>query len=49
MATEAVAGQNRLHILVEVEMLPRLKPVGMIAVAARGGCQQGHRYHRGWQ
>src|SRR5271165_4601856 len=46
MTTEAIAGQNGLHILVEVKMLPRLS--GMAAVAARGCCQQGHRYHRGW-
>src|ERR1700690_1147778 len=47
MTTEAVAGQYRLHILVEVELCPRMGSTQMTAAAARGCSQQGNRYHRG--
>ena len=42
MATEAVAGQDRLHILVEVEMLPAAwEPARMSCGCSRGCGQQG--------
>jgi hypothetical protein len=49
MAAEAVAGQDWLHILIEIKMLLGLRQGGMVAAAARGGCQQGCRNHRRWQ
>jgi hypothetical protein len=49
VATEAVAGQDWLYILVEVEVSPGLRPTRMPGVAAHGCRQQGHRYYRGWQ
>src|ERR1700689_1454096 len=47
MTTEAVAGQDRLRILIEVELCPRVGPTQMTAATARGCNQKGNRYQRG--
>jgi hypothetical protein len=47
MTSEAVAGQDRLHILVKVKMLARFRNAGMSGSAARHGRQQGNCYHHG--
>ena len=47
MATEAVAGQNGLHILVEVKMFARMRRDGMPALATCDCRQQGSRDHHG--
>jgi hypothetical protein len=40
MTTEALGGQDRLHVLVEVKVLHG--GLGGLPIVAAGGCEQGH-------